>query len=310
MDYETGESYITAFDYNGNHLWHLKGAPMHIVNVHVYISRISDISIKDNEIYLKTTTSKFNNIGSQYNGVFKIDALTGTVLWHTTLYEIGRNFDAKIAVTDNAVAVAGINWYFEYNGQMQQSTQTGVSKLFLIELDKTTGQQVNNYEWTSDVRYNILKAENNVPTAIVEDSYGNYIIGGAVGTRFYLNNNDSSVMILNYGMKDTDFWLGKFGNKDCVGNAIDNPADTALSVSAVSISEIKIYPNPAKNELFINFPAAENLNNLPVVEIFNIAGQRMLSTEYTNQQSINISTLQSGIYILKLGKYYGRFVKN
>ncbi|MDR2840569.1 MAG: T9SS type A sorting domain-containing protein, partial [Paludibacter sp.] len=89
-----------------------------------------------------------------------------------------------------------------------------------------------------------------------------------------------------------------------------NPADTALSVSAVSISEIKIYPNPAKNELFINFPAAENVDNSSNVEIFNITGQRMLSTKYTNHQSINISTLQSGIYILKCGKYYGRFVKN
>ncbi|MDR2841539.1 MAG: T9SS type A sorting domain-containing protein [Paludibacter sp.] len=326
-DYETGESYIATFDYNGNHLWHKKGKsgiyreyisnPNITPRIHTsnQISQVFSFEIDNTgSVYIAAKTDDIGQLVSDslYLRVIKISP-NGDMLWNDINHnEIRAYYGGKVGVNNknDAVALFSNNQYSYVNGMWQGSNFSGVSELVFKEFDKTTLQQTAQYEWTSDLRYNILKAENNVPTTIVADSYGNYIIGGAVGTRFYLNNNDSSVMILNYGMKDTDFWLGKFGNKDCVGNAIDNPADTALSVSAVSISEIKIYPNPAKNELFINFPAAENVDNSPVVEIFNITGQRMLSTKYTNHQSINISTLQSGIYILKLGKYYGRFVKN
>jgi hypothetical protein len=189
---------------------------------------------------------------------------------------------------------------------MQQSTQSGVSKLFLIELDKNTGQQVTNYEWLSDANYG-YRPVNNVPTAIVADSYGNFIVGGAVGTRFFLNPTDSSVVIQNYGMKDTDFWLGKFGNKDCNGEAVENPNDTAMSVPVINVSGITIYPNPVVNgELIIENGQLKSGEN---VQIFDVTGKIIVNYTLSIVNSIDVSALPQGIYIVKIGEMRGKFIK-
>ncbi|PTX62342.1 putative secreted protein (Por secretion system target) [Kordia periserrulae] len=54
-----------------------------------------------------------------------------------------------------------------------------------------------------------------------------------------------------------------------------------------------MYPNPVKNELFIN-----SENDIQKVEIFNITGQRIL--EANNSKRINTSSLRNGIYMVKL----------
>ena len=59
---------------------------------------------------------------------------------------------------------------------------------------------------------------------------------------------------------------------------------------AVTFSNIRIYPNPAKNTVFI-----ESENSLNNVKIINNIGQVLIST---NTNSIDVSTIKSGIYIV------------
>jgi hypothetical protein len=214
---------------------------------------------------------------------------------------------------NNTVVLMANNEYLYIDGMWQGSIFSGVSKLDVIEFDKNTLQKTAQYEWISDHSngYYVPRATNNVPTAIVADSYGNYIVGGAVGTRFYLNDNDSSAMIWNYGAYDSDFWLGKFGNKDCTGQAVDNPADTLpVAVPAVKVVEMSIYPNPASNELYLNLPNAAQEAAVRTVAIFNIAGQQIINEQWQQNRPLNISSLPAGVYIIKCGDYRGRFVKN
>lgn len=70
--------------------------------------------------------------------------------------------------------------------------------------------------------------------------------------------------------------------------------------STASVSDLKkfnfsAYPNPASNNL--NVSASKNIDN---VEIFNLIGQKVLTVNPNkNSASINISTLNSGVYIVK-----------
>lgn len=71
-----------------------------------------------------------------------------------------------------------------------------------------------------------------------------------------------------------------------------------LSVVGFDKSSIGVYPNPAKNELFLN---SKNNGNL-TLKILNTAG-KLLSTqklELENQSSIPISQLATGIYFLNI----------
>lgn len=67
----------------------------------------------------------------------------------------------------------------------------------------------------------------------------------------------------------------------------------------------KLYPNPVKDVLNISSP--ESLNNA-ATEIFDITGRQILHGKLNNN-TINVSSLPTGIYIVKIGNRSGRFIK-
>jgi len=78
---------------------------------------------------------------------------------------------------------------------------------------------------------------------------------------------------------------------------------------AIKQNEIDIYPNPAINQLNIQF------NNIPgefTTEIFNISGY--LICHENNNSTLNISDLEPGIYLLKIVTYekavFVKFIKS
>lgn len=70
---------------------------------------------------------------------------------------------------------------------------------------------------------------------------------------------------------------------------------TVLSVNENNISGLKIYPNPAKTNLFITSDNFETKQ----VEIYNVLGKVVLSAKATNAP-VNISALSNGIYVVKV----------
>ncbi|MCL2597060.1 MAG: T9SS type A sorting domain-containing protein [Paludibacter sp.] len=68
--------------------------------------------------------------------------------------------------------------------------------------------------------------------------------------------------------------------------------------------QLKIYPNPVKDDLkVINY--FENGQ----YSITDLAGKQILSGKLSNNSSINVSSLQQGIYIIKVGNERGKFIK-
>jgi hypothetical protein len=75
-------------------------------------------------------------------------------------------------------------------------------------------------------------------------------------------------------------------------------ASISLSVNDLGLSEVVIYPNPVQNR--INFELAADFNNFSV-GIFDILGKQVLSSSIDIvNNTIEISTLQKGIYLVKL----------
>ena len=70
---------------------------------------------------------------------------------------------------------------------------------------------------------------------------------------------------------------------------------------------ISIYPNPAKTQLNLNV----SQNNIDEVSINNLIGQVLIKAQ--NQNSIDISHLTKGIYILTItqgqNKFNQKFIK-
>ncbi|MDR0540872.1 MAG: RICIN domain-containing protein, partial [Dysgonamonadaceae bacterium] len=69
---------------------------------------------------------------------------------------------------------------------------------------------------------------------------------------------------------------------------------------------LTIYPNPAKDELYLNIP---NLEYSQSIEILDLSGKQMIIGKFVPGKSIPVSHLATGIYIVKIGNFRGKFVK-
>ncbi|MFA6149779.1 MAG: DUF4465 domain-containing protein [Chitinophagaceae bacterium] len=125
------------------------------------------------------------------------------------------------------------------------------------------------------------------------DSTKNYIVrdwnwvdllklGKADSLLFRLQSSDNG----SFGMNTPGFF--------CMDNLITN--ETNVSVKDLSVkADIRMYPNPASNVLFIE----SNLNEKQIVSINDITGKLIAQYEFQNEKlEINVSSLASGTYIL------------
>ena len=83
------------------------------------------------------------------------------------------------------------------------------------------------------------------------------------------------------------------------GSSVSKIVDTSLSTATFDNDKISVYPNPAKTEIFI-----KNSSNLTLskVTIFDLTGKLVLTKTLGNsdEQSITISTLSTGLYLVKV----------
>lgn len=69
-------------------------------------------------------------------------------------------------------------------------------------------------------------------------------------------------------------------------------------------NNINLYPNPSRDR--INF---SNIKSKTLISIYNIKGELVMSEIIYQDKNINISSLQSGIYIVKVGNKEFKLIK-
>ena len=123
---------------------------------------------------------------------------------------------------------------------------------------------------------------NDCYTFTILDSYGDGIVGGyGIG----------SYSILSNGAAISGVEGGEFGASDARSFGVANPLNTIeFTRNLISIS-----PNPSKGIITIN---TENTLNITVCDI---TGKVVFSkNNVTNNETINLSNLQTGVYLAKM----------
>ena len=72
---------------------------------------------------------------------------------------------------------------------------------------------------------------------------------------------------------------------------------TSLSLEDTSLTDLKIYPNPSNID-FLTISTAEQGDKY--VKLFNVTGQMVMNTKLVQDQKLNISSLNSGFYLIKV----------
>jgi hypothetical protein len=85
------------------------------------------------------------------------------------------------------------------------------------------------------------------------------------------------------------------GGAFSIDNVVISGSTGTLSLQENSISGLKIYPNPAKNNLYIT---SDN-NEVKEVAVVNVLGKVVLNAKVTNDP-INLSALAAGVYMVKV----------
>lgn len=110
----------------------------------------------------------------------------------------------------------------------------------------------------------------------------------------------ASTAVINQGT-NSFYNSGLFGTLDTSGNdrfvntTIDLGAyeyNTVLSSSSFSTNDFKLYPNPVTN--FFTIDAQKTIQK---VEVYNLMGAKVMET---NQTQVNISSLNAGMYLVKI----------
>ncbi|MBK5284444.1 MAG: T9SS type A sorting domain-containing protein [Bacteroidia bacterium] len=89
-----------------------------------------------------------------------------------------------------------------------------------------------------------------------------------------------------------------------------------MNESAKSASTISIVPNPVSDKIKIQVSQTNANSGIKSIEIYNTLGEKVYTsaeTSRSNRETINVSTLNSGIYFLRVktedGMKAGKFVK-
>lgn len=116
---------------------------------------------------------------------------------------------------------------------------------------------------------------------------------------------DATVYAENVTLVKTPSWYPTPSTSFNINDWMQYPSNTCtdlghtvllLSTEDFTSEEFKVYPNPASNILNIEF----SNSNKTEIEIYNILGKRVFTKIINQSQSINIESLITGIYILKI----------
>jgi len=86
---------------------------------------------------------------------------------------------------------------------------------------------------------------------------------------------------------------------------IKEPINTGISNIQTPTTSFNLFPNPTTD--FINIESSENET---IFKIFNMNGQLVNDGKFIGKTKINVSDLQSGVYIIQTNNEFHRFIKN
>ena len=100
-------------------------------------------------------------------------------------------------------------------------------------------------------------------------------------------------------------------NYDANGNRISEIITGGTGIMQINDNgEVSLYPNPVKNDLYIKTPSEKS-----TINIYSLQGSLLKTiSAYQGHEQIDVSTLMSGVYLVKIsgsdGRVYtGKFVK-
>ncbi len=198
----------------------------------------------------------------------------------TTLNETACNF--YTSPSNNIYTQSGI-----YNDTLQ--TNCGLDSIITINLT------INTIDNSVTVNNNTITANENNANYQWINCFDNSIIQGEISQNFTATETGSYAVIINNGL--------------CIDTSDCNQIVITTNINENNKCSFKIFPNPTENYLQIKY---DNNYLVKTIQILDVTGKIVKQTSITNKekkQYINISSLKSGIYFIKINNYIQKIIK-
>ena len=155
------------------------------------------------------------------------------------------------------------------------------------------------------IRFKVGQTQSNSSVSFFEMPLPIKVTGTAGEVAYLVLNNNSNnqnfAEALTFNVASVQF---NYENQMITKNSTVTKDTGILAVDDVSNKEIKIYPNPVKDQLSI-----AGITNDEPYEIYSIDGKLVKSGTLASQNSIGVNTLLKGIYLLKIADKNLKFIK-
>ncbi|WP_405569495.1 T9SS type A sorting domain-containing protein [Winogradskyella sp. Asnod2-B02-A] len=274
-----------------------------------------------------------NVIYCAFDEVYK--SIDGGDNWISISSNFGADIDHfKVAPTDNSKMYLSINgefWYTTNGGAswLQSSFSIGGGRINEIAVHPTDSDKIA-IATTNNQKVYISTDHGITWTSILWD-LPNF---SAQALTWQNNGKDGLYVGMNYGIYYTDNDLGDtwspFSNglpnvriNELEINAVEGKLyaatygrglwrsslyDETLSVNDFELNNFSLYPNPAKNEVYLKWNANEGV----AVRIYDTLGKLMFyskNVNLSNEYKIDTSAFNTGVYFVKLNTSKGEIIK-
>ncbi len=125
---------------------------------------------------------------------------------------------------------------------------------------------------------------------------------GEITRSIFINDTGTYQVWVNQG-------IGYVSSDRYFVSNLDSICNTT-SIVEINKPKLRIYPNPATNQLFVEYDGIENHNG-SIISSFGqlVIDIDLISTKKLNSTSIDISHLPSGVYFLRIGSLSRKFIK-
>lgn len=254
------------------------------------------------------TSSSIDYVPAEYNSVIwdltKAASDAGIVIvaaagngnqnLNGTLYEsyMNRGNSGAIIVggglsnlTHNKISYSTHGARVDVQGWSQNVFACGYGTLIMIGDDINQGYV--NFSGTSSATPMVAAC------AIVLQSYHHSLTGN------YLTGPQLRTILKETGIPQGNPSAGNVGPFPNMETAVQRVyEDYVLGLDVVNTTEFSVFPNPVQNQL--KFLTHQDLSEMASVEIFNALGQSVIQTKMPNYKQLDVSTLSSGIYFVKV----------
>jgi len=233
-----------------------------------------------------TSDSKADNGAASATGAFtaSITGLNANTTYHVRAYATntaGTSYGTEVTFTTSAIAPTVTT---QAVSSITATTATGNGNITSLGVPNPTAYGVC---WST--------------TSGAETATGNYVNNGSASGAGAFT---ASITGLN---ANTTYHVRAFATNTAgtsYGNEVSFTTSISTGLDVASTNALSLYPNPATDGFTIQ--AGEKATT---VSIYNLSGSLVLSQQIIGKSYINISSLQQGIYVVKVDGLVGKLVK-